>query len=290
MSVEIKDGNGGTDQLRIDAVSKAARVTQYDSAGVEVAPSLPISIVVSNVTVVSNDLIASFDVSAYKFISVQLTGTWAGSVQFQGSNDNGTFVPIVVQKTGVVLDPYTLTVNENGVIKVPVLYKFLRVRVTAYTSGTVSGVAFGYKEANDTGQISATGEVTIAAGQSIRALPASAAPLIPLFIIGLAGAVDVNSRSIRATPSILRMLVFTNYTATPRHFKLYDTASTPVAGAGTPVLVASLAAAGTLAVPLPNEGFSFINGIGATMTLGAANNDITSTATAPDFSVSLIST
>jgi hypothetical protein len=49
-----------------------------------------------------------------------------------------------------------------------------------------------------------------------------------------------------------------------------------------------MAAAGTLSFPLPVEGFPFTNGIGYTMTLGAANNDVTPTATAPDFSVSLI--
>jgi len=47
---------------------------------------------------------------------------------------------------------------------------------------------------------------------------------------------------------------------------------------------------GTLVYPLPLEGFAFSLGISATMTLGADNNDATSTATAPDFSVSIIST
>lgn len=306
MAVEIKSGSG-SDLQTIDAVSKAARVTLYNSLGDEVVPSQPVTIAVSNVVVANNDLIASIDASGYKFISVQLTGTWAGSVQFQGSNDNGTFVPIVVQKTGVILDPYTLTVTANGVIKVPVLFKFLRVRVTAYTSGTVEGFAFGFKESNDTGQISATGTITVAADQTINvgnfpaaspisaatssiAIGAGAAPLIPLFILGAAGAVNVNSISIRSVPAILRTVVFTNYAATARHFKIYNTASVPVAGAGTPIIVCSLPAGGTLVYPLPLEGFAFTNGIGATMTLGAANNDVTPTATAPDFSVSLIST
>jgi len=475
MAVEIKSG-ASSDLQTVDAVSKAARVTLYDSDGQEVVPSVPVVIVVANVTALNNDLIASFDASAYKFISVQFTGTWVGSVQFQGSNDNGTFVPIVVQKTGVVLDPYTLTATANGVIKVPVLFKFLRVRVTAYTSGTVEGFAFGFRESNDTGQISATGTVAlteettkvigtvnvaqapsfitgtitasdtnavapagdgvlvsgapsanstvvlegttedsawiveisgtlggatfyfeasvsstngvdggwtningrqtgvvntilagnttvggvyrgntagtkyfrvravggtgtnatvyirnsygtgvvflnasipagtnvigsvgVAAGQTINvgnfpaASPISSAtssiaighstvPLIPLFILGAAGAVNVNSVSIRNVPAILRTVVFTNYAATARHFKLYNTASVPVAGAGTPVIVCSLPSGGTLVYPLPIEGFAFSLGIGATMTLGAANNDTTPTATAPDFSVSLIST
>jgi len=303
MSVEIKDGNGGTDQLRIDAVSKAARVTQYDSAGVEITPSVPISIAVSSVTAINNDLIASLDVSAYKFVSLQLIGTWEGTVQFQGSNDNGTFVPLTVQNMGVILSPYVLSATEKGIFTVPISMKFLRVRVTAFTSGSVQGVAFGYKELNTNGQISAVGTVTgtvsvgnfpaaspISAATSSIAIGAGSTPLIPLFILGAAGAVNVNSVSIRDVPAILRTVVFTNYAATARHFKLYNTASVPVAGAGTPIIVCSLPAGGTLVYPLPLEGFAFSNGIGATMTLGAANNDVTPTATAPDFSVSLIST
>jgi hypothetical protein len=489
MAVEIKSGTS-SDLATIDAISKAIRVTQYDSAGVEIVPSLPISIEVSNVTVANNDLIASFDASAYKFISVQLTGTWGGSVQFQGSNDNGTFVPLTVQDMGVILSPYVLSATSNAIITVPISMKFLRVRVIAFTSGIIQGVAFGYKELNTNGQISAVGSVTLAAettkaigvvrladgagnlletteagtgqknlnvipaGQvyhfstansssaqlasgasfvgavesivsqqafiilafsdkdgvitieqfsdelgtkvnqtlayavsanvgfarsgvingnyirvtflnsgsltalfeldtafgtipaatqlnnspsalmeilgtvvatgggvrgagvqrvsiatddlvpvsfgalpagsnvigSVRSLPASADALIPLFILGNQGAVNVNSVSIRNVPAILRTVVFTNYTATARHLKLYDTASVPTAGNGTPVIVCSLPASGTLVYPLPVEGFAFSNGIGATMTLGAANNDVTPTATSPDFSVSLIST
>ena len=58
----------------------------------------------------------------------------------------------------------------------------------------------------------------------------------------------------------------------------------PTAGAGSPVLLVSLPAVGTLAFPLPSEGFVFANGIGMTMTLGPANSNTTNTATV-DFSM-----
>ena len=503
----IKSGDS-TDQLKVDAASKAARVTLYDSAVVEIDRSLPIPITVNPITVVDNDLIGSFDVSSYKFISLQLSGNWVGTVRFQGSNDNGTFFDVVVQNTGEVLEPYVVSTDVNGGFKIPILFKYLRVRVTAFTSGIVEGTAFGHKEDANTGQISSVGSVVlgdettkaigtvrtadgegnllstinpgighnglvvIPAGQiyhfstenstttqlgpgdtfiggideiinqqsfsilsfsdqegiltieqftdslglklnqtltfttlagigfsrggvlngnyvrvsfqntsssttvqlqvdtaygtipsstqmnnsptalmeingtlistgggvrnegtqrvsiatddlvpiSLATLPsgsnaigsvevsnfpaasplssatssiaigAGAAPLIPLFIIGKAGAVNVNSVSIRNVPAILRTVVFTNYTATARHFKLYDTDQVPVAGNGVPVIVCSLPAGGTLVYPLPLEGFAFSNGIGATMTLKPDNNDVTPTATEPDFSVSIITT
>jgi hypothetical protein len=333
MAVEIKSGNS-SDLGIIDPISKALRVTNYNPNGSIVDTKTPISVTINPVTVVNNDIFASTDVSNYKYISLQLTGTWVGIVKFQGSNNNGTFEDIVVQNTGVVLSPYVLEMTSNGGVKIPVLFKYLRIRVTAYTSGSVTGTAYGYEEDANTGQISTVGTVNIGAAQTLETVTnvqklggqtvamgggvvsagtqrvtvatdtpvvlgagsaiigkvsiASGSILIPLFVLGAAGAVNVNSASVATGARVLRTIVFTNYAATSRHFKIYDTASVPSAGVGTPVIVCSMAAAGTLSFPLPVEGFPFTNGIGYTMTLGAANNDVTPTATAPDFSVSLI--
>ena len=332
MAVEIKSGNS-TDLAVVDQINKALRVVQYFSDGTPHTHS-PIPLTVTPVTVVNNDLFGSLDASNFKYISIQLTGTWVGTVKFQGSNDNGTFEDLVVQNTGVVLEPYVLSLSANGGVKVPVLFKFLRIRVTSYTSGIVEGTAFGYQDDANTGQISTVGTININSGQTLdtvtnlqqlggqdvamgggvvttgtqRVTVATDTPVIlgtstatigniliatdttltPLFIVGLGGAVNVNSRSISAVSTTLRSVVFTNYTATPRHFKIYNTASVPVAGVGTPSLVCSMAAAGTLAFPLPVGGFNFSIGIGCTMTLGVASTDVTPTATANDFSVSLI--
>jgi hypothetical protein len=288
MAVEIKSG-AGSDLLTVDALSKAIRVTNYSSDGTEghgLHP-LPVVIPVLPVTAAGDDVVASTDVSEYKFISLQLNGTFQATVKFQGSNDNGTFYDTVVQTPGILQEPYVTEKTGIGIVKIPILFKYLRVRVTAYTSGTVEGVAFAYKEANDSGQISSTGTIngTVAldAGSAVSIVGASS--LTPFYAIGTTGA---NQTGISAAPSILRSVVFTNLAATPRHLKLYDIATTPVAGAGTPVIVCSLAAAGTLAFPLPVEGFPFANGIGFTMVLGADNASTTPATTQPDFTVSMI--
>jgi hypothetical protein len=295
MAVEIKSG-AGSDLLTVDPTSKAIRVTNYSSDGVEGhdAHPLPTSITVNPVTAVDNDVIPALDVSEYKWVSMQITGTFVGTIKFQGSNDNGTFYDQIVQTPGIILEPYVDQKTVPGLVKIPILFKYLRVRVTAYTSGVIEGIAFGYKEANDSGQISATG--TIDGAVSVTNLPATQpvsgsvtivgnTSLIPFFAIG---AVGTNETGVSSVPSVLRSVVFTNLAATPRHLKLYDIATTPVAGAGTPVIVCSLAAAGTLAFPLPVEGFAFANGIGYTMVLGAANNSTSPATTAPDFALSMI--
>lgn len=333
MAVELKSG-ASSDLGTIDPISKALRVTQYNTDGTVLDTKAPVTLAINPVTVVNNDLFASIDVSAYKYISLQLTGTWVGTVSFQGSNNNGTFEDIVVQNTGIVLAPYVLTMTGNGGVKIPVLFKFLRIRVTAYTSGSINGTAFGYKEDANTGQISTVGTVNIGAAQTLstvtnvqqlggqvvamgggvvsagtqRVTVATDTPVVlgagtatigsvslasavtpsSLFILGAAGAVDVNSGLVVSGAATLRAIVFTNYAATARHFKIYNRATAGVAGSGTPALVCSMAAAGTLAFPLPVTGFPFTLGIAYTMTLGAANTDVTPTATSPDFSVSLI--
>jgi hypothetical protein len=324
MAVEIKSGTS-SDLLTIDAVSKALRVTNYDSDGQErLFHPLPVTIATSAVTQIDNDVIDATDVGEYKWVSLQLSGTFVADVQFQGSNDNGTFYNVIVQDPGLLSEPYRTLITGPGLVKIPVLYKYLRARVTSYTSGTVEGIAFGYKESNDTGQISATGAITgsvsvtnipaiqtvdgtitvsnipatqvVSGSVSVSNLPATQpvsgevtivgnTSLSPFYAIGATG---TNETAVSASPSVLRSIVFTNLAATPRHLKLYDTASTPVAGAGTPVIVCSMAAAGTLAFPLPVEGFPFANGIGFTMVLGAANNSTSPATTQPDFTVSMI--
>ena len=503
MAVEIKSGDG-SDLLTVDAVSKAIRVTNYNSDGVEGTRELPVSLPVSPESAVGEDILGSIDVTEYKFISLQLTGTWEGVVTFQGSNDDGAFYDIVGQDVTSLTSPYSASTSVNGLFKIPVLYKWFRARVTTYTSGTVTGTAFGHKEDNVLNSVGQVGIVTLAeestkvigtvnvatlpttqtgiinaadtaipapandgvllsgtpsvgstvvidigpedsawsvevtgtlggatfyfessssstngvnggwvplngrrtglvnstlesgttteglfrgtlagmsyfrvravsgvginavinirvglgtavvflaasipagvntigsldnveklGGQtvamgggvvtagtqrvtvatdtpvvlgagtdaigsvSISNLPATqpvsggvsivgSTSLSPFFAIGATG---TNETAVSASPSILRSVVFTNLAATPRHLKLYDDASTPVAGAGTPVIVCSLAAAGTLAFPLPVEGFPFSNGIGYTMVLGAANNSTSPATTAPDFTVSMI--
>ena len=166
MAVELKSGDG-SDKATVDAVSKAIRTTAYSSDGTEINNAIPIPLPVNPVTVVDNDIIAAFDASPYKFVSLQLTGEWVGTVEFQASADQGTWFTVASQNVGELSSPYITSISTTGGVKIPVMFKHLRVRVVAYTSGTVDGTAFGHKEDSNTGQISAIGEVSIVAGQTL---------------------------------------------------------------------------------------------------------------------------
>lgn len=86
------------------------------------------------------DLLTSTDVSAFKWFSVQTLGTWTGTLTFQGSNDNSTFVSttafLINETTGTSRSSSTTTNIYAGNIS----FRYLRIRMTAYTSGTATGV------------------------------------------------------------------------------------------------------------------------------------------------------
>jgi hypothetical protein len=282
MAVEIKSGDS-TDLAGVFPIGKGLRVTNVNSDGVEGFQSLPLEIPVVEVSAVGNDIIASLNVETYKFVVLQLKGTWAATISFQGSNDGGTFYPILSSDPsgGIAIGQTSATFNR--LIKIPTLFKFLRVKVTAHTSGTVEGVAFGHRDENSSGLIAAIGPVTLEAETTKKignvGIIAEPETLLKDYYVGQAGAVNVNSRVLRAQASKLRAIVMTNLAATPRYVKIYDLATTPVAGTGTPVIVIALPVAATLAYPIPTEGLQFDNGIAITMTLGPANDNVTGTST-----------
>jgi hypothetical protein len=318
MAIEQKSGNS-SDLQTVDPISKAARVTLYASDGHEGTHSLPVLLVGNEATALNEFVLSGLDASDYKFISFQLTGIWVGEVTFEGSNDNTTFYSIATTDPSGSNTGQT-TATTNHIVKVPVLTKYIRARVSAYTSGTISAVIYGHIDENSSGLISTLGTMTLQpettkkignvgleaganvigsldnvaklggaaismgsgavdAGTQRVVLAPATDPLQTDFYVTGVGAVDVNSRMIRTGACELIAAIFTSYAATPRHIKLYDTATAPVAGVGIPVLVLTRAASGNNAYPLPAGGFPFVNGIGMTFVQGAANNNAVGTAT-----------
>jgi hypothetical protein len=292
MAVEFKSGDS-SDLATIDPVSKAIRVTQYNSAGEEIADHVPVTIAVSDVAVVDNDMIASFDASPYSYVSFQLSGTWVGAVRFQASNDNGTFKDVVVQNVGDIVEPYRIESTSNSLIKIPILAKYLRVRVTTYVSGTVEGSAFAYKEDVHTGQISSTGEVTIASGQSLnignfpatQALSASTAnignvKILPTSDIApnyvkVISTTGLNATLLQSGATNLAILYIVNIAATTRFFKLYNKSSAPIVGTDVPLITIPLAN-GQSNFTIPSLlGIDFSLGLAFAITLGADDSDTT---------------
>lgn len=83
------------------------------------------------------DAVASIDVSAFKSIFVQVTGTFSGTLSFQFSNDNSTWVTSQVFNVLSNASAFSVsTVTVPGMWAGVVSGQFFRIRMTAFSSGT----------------------------------------------------------------------------------------------------------------------------------------------------------
>jgi len=98
--------------------------------------------VVTGVTqnTVDTNIIESTDVSDYSMMSLQILGPFTAQINFQGSNDNTNWVPVIMQRTDSAnSSPASTTTNPAGYVS-PVLFKYFRARITSYTDGDVTGI------------------------------------------------------------------------------------------------------------------------------------------------------
>src|SRR5258708_3578320 len=125
-------------------------------------------------TVAAADFIVQLDVSAYKFLALQLSGTWAGTFTFQCSNDNATWVSCDLTSPVPSNVGLSFQTTINGMFLGPVCFRYFRVRCTAYTSNTsLGGVLELYTQAppglNTFAQI--TGIATVQPGNTQNTTP-----------------------------------------------------------------------------------------------------------------------
>ena len=275
MAVEIKSGNGGTDIATVDPVSKAIRVTNYASDGHEGMHSFPVAVSTGSISTLNEFVLPSFDAQDYKFISLQLTGTWEATVSFEGSNDNGTFYPIATTDPSANATG-TTTATTNRLVKIPILTKYIRARVSAYTSGTVSATAFGHFEENSSGLISTLGTVSLAPETTkvigTVNISSGTAPTYKKFI----SATTTNATAVVNAPANMSILHLVNTGDGVRFFKLYNKASAPVVGTDVPLITVGIPPVSNSSFALPAlVGIDFSIGISFAITLGAADNDTT---------------
>jgi hypothetical protein len=275
MAVEIK--GQGTDIVDVFPVGKSLKVTNVNSDGTEGFQSLPLSIPLTNVTAVNNDLLSALDVSKYKFLSLQLTGTWVATVTFQGSNDGGTFFNIVTSNPSGGLANGETSTTVNRLVKVPTIYRFVRIRVTEYTSGIIEGVAFGHRDENSSGLIAAIGPVTLNAettkkignvGLVLNAGGVSYEKFI--------SATTTNATLVSNVPANMSILHLVNKGDGVRFFKLYNKASAPVVGTDVPLITVGIPATSNSSFMLPAlVGIDFSIGISFAITLGPQDDNTT---------------
>jgi len=128
--------------LTTDVSDRAVRLlgttTAQQGIGLEVTGSA---------SALNADTVASTDVSAYRFVSIQLYGTFSGTLSPQGSNDNSNWFAVPVVNVTSQANGMSYSFNSLGMYVLPVTFKYFRLRCTAYTSGTLQTICEFYYSA-----------------------------------------------------------------------------------------------------------------------------------------------
>lgn len=100
----------------------------------------------STTVAASTDLIPSTVCEDFAHFSIQLSGTWVGTVQWQGSNDGANWVAL--RATNFADATAVLGASSAvGIFRGMLGCRYFRAAVTAYTSGTVVATVLLHPEA-----------------------------------------------------------------------------------------------------------------------------------------------
>lgn len=218
---------------------------------------------------VNTDLISSTDVSAYKWLSLQIQGTYSATLSFQASNDGVNFVPVkLILFTSYVDNNAASSTTGSGQIWCgPVTFRYFRVRATAFTSNTsLAGTL----------ELYAIAPVLPITNPSVFAVPQVAGGTSDYHLISAA---STNANNVKASAGQVYGYEIGNNGASDAWVKLYNTAGTPTAGSGTPFRTIYVPK-GSRASFHSTTGLNMGTGIGLTITGGAADADTTSIAAA----------
>lgn len=193
----------------------------------------------------------AIDTSEFLCCAVQITGPFVGTLQFEQSNDGVNYVSADgVNITGQVSPVNSVT--APGMYIFATLARWLRFRVSAYTSGNINIDAICNNE------FAALKMVT-----RVESYGGSASPTITQESVlttqgGLTqfkriSTADVNAIFIKAAAGRVYGYSFQNTTAAYKFVKLYNKATAPVVGTDTPIR--------TIGVP-PNGEINYFNQFG----------------------------
>jgi hypothetical protein len=195
-------------------------------------------------------------------------GTWF-TVQALRSNANTTEtnVPVLALSAGAGLG-YSWQASVNGI-------QWFRVRcTTAVTAGatatwTIVPAAFATEPNPSVPTHAVTGSGTFTVAGTATTTPVTGTAY------GLTTAATTNAASIKTSAGNVTEISISNLTAATIYVKLYNSATAPTAGAGTPRTVIPVAAGATINIDYGPLGKRFETGIGITVTANAVITDAT---------------
>ncbi len=94
-------------------------------------------------------VIPSTDVSGYRWVSVQIAGTFNAGVRFEQSNDNVNWYAVRLGYPSAVDPPFWFA-GSPQIVSGPLSARYFRARIESYTSGTVTATAQFFQQNGQT--------------------------------------------------------------------------------------------------------------------------------------------
>lgn len=232
---------------------------------------------------VNEDCVQSLDCYGFASVNVQITGTWVGTLTFQGSNNGTDWVSVAAQNVGNTTSAASATTTANGIFFIPVCFRFFRVRMTARTSGTAVATAHLYEVMGI--PLSVGGSVGISGNPTLAALPSGTNTIgqVRLSADPGQGTASLHHRiaagsgdlvNVKNSAGNIGSLTISNLNASTACFiKLYNKTTAPVLASDTPVQVYRVPANETVSIRTGPFGIRCSTGISYALVTGVANTD-----------------
>lgn len=214
-------------------------------------------------------------------------GISAGAIIFEGSNDASVVagVAIPVQEYPALTNlvaATTVAANASRMFVAPMLYKYIRVRIsTAFTGGTVRAAAVLKSMAFESVSYASSGSTTVSGAVTATTTPAT----VTLYSLNASN--TTNLTSVKASSGVVFGVSASNTGAAVRYLKLYNKASAPVVATDVPVLVIPIPATSTVNLPLGALGRRFTTGIAIAVVSGATDTDATAVSAANEVKINI---
>lgn len=222
----------------------------------------------------------SLSTSCVESVSVDVRGTFVGTLVLEGSVDGSTWTTLtaaIAQSSGVATTSSFTTVGQTQFFVGG--YTSVRARVSAYTSGTLI-VSIDKSDGFEIVQIA--GSVTPAALVASTALIGDVG-VQPRAVTGgfaaparlVSAAASTNATVVKASAGRVYKINGYNASAAVKYLKLYNKATAPTVGTDAPVATFALKAADNFDIDLGSIGQYFATGIGYALTGAVADADTT---------------